>query len=236
MEKNRKEKGGLFSGLASLFSSGKGEEHEVGETVTLGTYAGEKIEWQILEKKAGGSYVLLAKEAVEVKPYHTGADGAAWENCSLRAWLNGDFYNGAFSDSAKKKIVKTTVPNPGNAVSGTAGGAATEDRVYLLSLEETAEYFGVDAYDLGSAEGLICMPSKFAAGHGANMLLQESIDKFRDGFGYELKAGACSWWLRSPGETPSRAAYVGPSGLVSAKGISADIGSYCVRPVVCAKL
>lgn len=90
--------------------------------------------WYIIEKSETGCK-LLCKDIIAKKPYNKVSGDITWENCTLRSWLNDEFYN-SFSEEEKAMMVKTKLSNPDNAKYGTDGGNDTEDYIYLLSIEE----------------------------------------------------------------------------------------------------
>ncbi|MBQ3667909.1 MAG: hypothetical protein II920_01655, partial [Clostridia bacterium] len=67
-----------------------------------------------------------------------------------------------------------------------------------------------------------CAPTKYAVAQGA----WQSSDYTVDG------VSACWWWLRSPGDNSSNAAYVDSDGYVDYHGEGAFDGRVGVRPVV----
>lgn len=72
---------------------------------------------------------------------------ATWENSTIRQWLNGEFYN-SLPSSLKEKTVLASLSNEDNPVYSDAnslGGADTEDKVFLLSIEEAFSLFETDA-------------------------------------------------------------------------------------------
>ncbi len=116
---------------------------EPGETVTFGTFeqdndrrnGKEAIEWIVLAKEEK-RILLLSKYALDSREFHTGWKGAAWDASSIRRWLNGVFYNGAFVYAEKIQILQTELTNPQNPEYETSSGKDTKDRIFLLSLEE----------------------------------------------------------------------------------------------------
>ncbi|MCL1994715.1 MAG: DUF6273 domain-containing protein, partial [Defluviitaleaceae bacterium] len=48
-------------------------------------------EWYVLEKQ-GGKMLLLAKDIITQKAYHHKYERTSWEKCTLRQWLNSEFY------------------------------------------------------------------------------------------------------------------------------------------------
>lgn len=49
---------------------------------------------------------------IDEMPFDEKNDNAYWKNCSLRYWLNKDFYENAFSDEEKQSILLSTLENP----------------------------------------------------------------------------------------------------------------------------
>ena len=74
-------------------------------------------------------------------PYHAVQHGSSdWENCTLRKWLNNDFYEQVFSDSEKEYILWRAHPSRNNPKYRTPGGADTIDPVFLLDVIELTVY------------------------------------------------------------------------------------------------
>lgn len=96
--------------------------------------------WYVLDKVDGKS-LLLSEKVLEMRPYHDVDEAMTWETCSLRAYLNGEFYN-SFTAQEKAKIVEVTNANKANAKYAISGGNDTVDKVFLLSLEEAELYLG----------------------------------------------------------------------------------------------
>ena len=115
----------------------------VGDIITFGSYeqdnvssnGKEPIEWIVLSND-GEKMLLLSKYALDCKQYNTEDTEITWENCTLRNWLNGSFYNTAFSEKEKLMIKKTIVVNDDNPESGTKGGNNTSDNIFLLSIDD----------------------------------------------------------------------------------------------------
>ena len=86
-------------------------ELELGDTITMGEYQGEKIEWEVMHRtfEVGKNKVIVefqSTTAVDCLPFDE--SGAYWDECTLREWLNTDFYEEAFSGSEQKKILDTS--------------------------------------------------------------------------------------------------------------------------------
>lgn len=192
----------------------------VGDIVTFGSYeqdndlenGAEPVEWYVLDK-ADGEATLVSVYLLDCQPYHEELVDITWENCTLRSWLNGEFYNTAFSAEEQETIVNTNVVNEDNPDYGTEGGNNTTDKVWLLSFDEIKRYFSVDSdvYD-----NFMCVKATaYAKARGAN------TDSEGNGW----------WWLRSPG---SRSDY--PARVLEARvyytGLLADINYGGVRPAI----
>ena len=103
--------------------------NNVGDVVTFGNK-----QWYIIGKSDDG-VTLLMKDILERKNYNDSWTAVTWATCSLRTYLNGEFYN-SFDADDKAKIALTHNTNPKNPQYGTSGGNATEDYIYLLSIAE----------------------------------------------------------------------------------------------------
>ena len=191
------------------------------ETVVFGNYAGEDIEWFVLDSN-DNEMLLLSRYVIEQKSYHDTSEKITWEKCSLRKWLNKDFYGLAFSDEEKNRILKTTVINPDNDRFKVDGGKNTKDYVFLLSVDEANKYFDSDI-------DRIAYPTEHASANG--VILYENV--------HNMPITGSRWWLRSPGLNSYSASVVIMNGYVASEGqgfgiadLNDDIG---VRPAMWVK-
>ena len=168
----------------------------------------EAIEWQVLVVEEDRALVI-SRYGLDAKPYNEEKTRVTWETCTLRAWLNGEFYNSAFSEAEKVQIREVRVKNPNKATYGTKGGNHTTDRIFLFSIEEAERYF---AYD----EARKCQPTIYAKNNGAYIL--------------DSGGGMTWWWLRSPGHSDNYAAFVNTNGRVSFIGSFVKDTDTSVRP------
>ena len=201
----------------------------VGNYVTFGEYpqtaAGEDmtpIEWLILARY-GNKALLISRYGLDAQPYNTDFTDVTWETCTLRTWLNGTFYNKAFSSAEQAAILTTDVDNSKNqCYSGwsTNGGKKTQDKVFLLSYAEANKYFGVTYNNSSNTKSRVA-PTAYAIAQGTG---KNSSYKTADG----IDAG---WWrLRSPGVSQYDAAYVSTDGSLYANRV--NVGSGSVRPAL----
>lgn len=195
---------------------------DVGDTYTFGTYeqdnnlsnGKEAIEWIVLAKD-GNELLLISDKALDCQPYNKSWGDVTWETCSLRKWLNQDFLDVAFSDSEKEKISTVAVPATNNQKYHTNAGNSTQDKVFILNIDEAEKYFETD-------ESRRCAPTDYAVAQGASM------DNFYTAYGQE--ATTC-WLLRSPGESQEKATSVTFAGSIAFSGNS-GVDDDCVRPAI----
>lgn len=187
----------------------------IGEVVTFGHYeqdnrtgnGKEPIRWIVLNEKDGWVW-LLSEKVLDCKPYNTPYKEITWETSTMRAWLNGEFLNAAFTPQEKSAILTRKIRNVPNPYEGTSGGRDTDDKVHLLSIQEAEQFTRSDAGD--------ARYTAYAKAHG--------VDDF-----YEL--GYTDWYLRSPGASDESlqdtsasgaAALVDIYGAVWAAGVECD--------------
>ena len=190
---------------------------EIGDTVIFGSYEQddnaangmEKIEWQVLDK-TGNKILLISKYALDTMPYNKNRTNTTWEECTLRTWLNGTFYNSAFTDEERAVIQKNEVTADKNPEYSTNPGNDTEDNVFLLSVNDANKYFK-------NKESMMCEPTSYAKAQGVYV--------------YE-KYGTTWWWLRSPGDGSNFATGVSTYGAVLADGNRVDRSDRGIRPAL----
>jgi len=221
------------------------DESESGERVSAApTLNFEKVkfgpyDWLVLERKDGRA-LLITEGIIERGPYHSKREGITWEGCDLRRYLNGAFLN-KFEEGDKERIAELTNVNADNpwfpvmsgevnttpGADGTRiqardakGGNPTQDKIFLLSIEEVCRYFGDSTAPLRnkptwSPGASLADTARISDGNNANRLaimpghLSTSSDKTDKPY---------RWWLRSPGEADVVAAYVNPQGCVHIAG------------------
>jgi hypothetical protein len=132
------------------------DDLKVGEAFYFGRYeqdddltnGPEDIRWIIVAKK-DGQVLAVSQRALDSKRFHETAGDIEWKDCSLRTWLNGEFYKTAFTKEEQKQILSETVDV-------TAGN----DKVFLLSRHEAELYFP-------GSERRVCYPTDYAVSNGA---------------------------------------------------------------------
>ncbi len=176
-----------------------------GQLINFGYYEGSSIQWQVLHVQRD-RILVMSKYGLEARAYNNTDRDVTWETCTLRSWLNDTFYNHAFTTAERGRIIKVRNSNPGNAQFGTYGGNDTEDRIYILSVNEVEHY----------------MPSE-SSRRCAPLPRVKSKVKVYDGFSY--------WWLRTPTYYNGGASVIFTDGRID---YNANVGNsgIMVRPVM----
>lgn len=213
----------------NMIAAARDAKFAVGNYVSFGTYPQTKagndatpIEWLVLARD-GNKALLISRYGLDAQRYNKDTTSVTWETCTLRTWLNGTFYNKAFSSAEQAAILTTNVDNSKNqCYSGwsTNGWKNTQDKVFLLSYAEANKYFGVTYYNSSNTKSRVA-PTAYAIAHGA---WTSSSDKTAD----SVNAGW--WWLRSPGSDQRSAAYVFADGSLYDLSVGSDSAS--VRPAL----
>jgi hypothetical protein len=107
---------------------------QIGDIIQLGGH-----DWRVLDVQDGKALVI-SEGILFDRPYNSIEKDITWEECDLRQFLNGTYYDRTFSDEEKEKILETTVINDDNPT-GTPGGNDTTDKLFLLSIDEANNYF-----------------------------------------------------------------------------------------------
>uniref|UniRef100_UPI004055FF08 DUF6273 domain-containing protein n=1 Tax=Acetatifactor sp. TaxID=1872090 RepID=UPI004055FF08 len=242
----------------------------VGGTVYFGEYEQdndtsngvEPILWDVIGQNENG-VLLISHFVLDNKPfeeenkgivdYATGisSNGITWENSSIRTWLNNDFIQEAFSANEQSYIVpvlnstsdfKDTLGQEEHyyGYKGGIGGADTNDRVFLLSIEEywkymNPSYVGYLSYIYASIDAL-AGPTKYARAQGIN------IEEYKDSwlvengvtgtFDKDYNGVYSFWMLRNPGSAEDQITIMSIDGLGHVAA-SHHVNAACgVRPAI----
>lgn len=200
----------------------------IGEYVTFGRYeqdndgtnGKEEIEWIVLNEK-DNKVLLISKYILDLKPYNEYQESITYEICSLRAWLNNDFFNEAFVNQEKEYIETVTVEAHKNPKYYTNPGNDTQDKMFLLSLDEVYEYFDCfgECDEKVDKDEVVGKLTPYGLSQEPNGVMNVPYKEF-------------SWWLRTPGEEQDEAAVVYDTGLIYERGGDVRIPGCGVRPAL----
>jgi hypothetical protein len=187
----------------------------VGDMVGFGGF-----DWYVLEIEDDKA-LLLSVYITEVRIYHgpnvLSRDGldytelrTTWAQCKLRNYLNGEFFE-SFAASDRALIVETHNENPNNQWyyreytyhdDDGVGGMDTDDRIFLLSVEEVVRYLGDSGQLANRPEDAFRIDDEYNEARIA----------------YRLEGWTGDWWLRSTGGRGYYAVEVSQSGTINMLG------------------
>ena len=218
----------------------------------------EPIKWRILEEKDGKAFLmsdtaLYSRELNDIFTYNhkkiTEDDWYFYCNYAasdLRKWLNGSFYNDAFSDGQKDMIAVTTVSNGKDSYWDEDYAMYwcedTEDKVFLLSENEVIDdKYGFAADDPFETKDTArrLQASDYALGNGcySGNNGNELWDSLLDIYLYreevcEVKEG-CYWRIRSLGAAEiSDDPLVSPDGNLYGADCTGAMTFFGIAPVI----
>lgn len=185
----------------------------------------EPIQWNVLAADGDDLFVMAAQE-VDCKRYHEERTDVTWKESDLRAWLNQDFYEAAFSEEEQAEILTTDVQNDKNSIYGISGGKNTSDRIYLLSEGELAtEAYGFCSRQIQEEERISqsknFLPTDYAYSRGVTTSKLST----------DTKKNGSTWWLRSPGRSQKYALDVS-NGICNTDGDGIMCSNVGVVPVM----
>lgn len=195
----------------------------------------EPLKWRILDKDAG---LVMSETLIDSQPYNNTiyyiTDAIYWNDAdckiyannyaasSIRAWLNDDFYNTAFSEDEKTAISKKKINNDGyKTLLGETGyekfdSIETEDNIFLLSYDEminTKYGFNSDAENKDSARQAVL--TDYAKCQGAWVYKNDTAD----------------WILRSASDSSAYVRCVYNSGKAK-EDVSIEFSCMGIRPAM----
>ena len=199
-----------------------------GDTIAFGHYeqdndatnGPEAITWKVLACESDTA-LLISERVLDYLPYDTNGS-ARWDTSSLRAELNGTFYDSAFSDEEKAVMTTSSAEPYDNPVTGVQDdSAATEDMVFIPSLKQANDYFQ-------DALARVTWGTAYAVAHAREQAsaLGETL---AEDFGGSAKPGT-DWLLRTPGQDGSTVAIARDTWYYTTEDFDrVTDGGYCFR-------
>ncbi len=198
-----------------------------GQIIEFGSYDGikrEPIEWIGLDVNTEeGSALLLSKYCLAKRLYNEEYTDVTWETCTLRKWLNENFYNVAFNEVEKEKVLLSIIENPFNPIYGTSGGNDTKDKVFLLS------YYDIMNSEYGFSEDVDEDDINRRCTYSENKGQTSGSDitwPTADG------ESAVTWYLRTPGDSAGEICHVNATGDIDKNGDRVSRMNRGVRPAI----
>ncbi|MEO3946398.1 DUF6273 domain-containing protein [Gorillibacterium sp. CAU 1737] len=177
------------------------EDSKIDSLLSFGGY-----DWRVLAIQ-NNTALIITEEIIEQRPYHDAYKEITWADCALRKYLNGEFYD-KFNAADQSRINPVVNQNSDNPWYGSKGGADTQDRVFLLSLEEVCTYFGDSRSKLHNP------------GKNQRYWFERKDENNSKRLAKLLGKEWCWWWwLRSPGRVNVKAVYIfGTDGNIGIQG------------------
>ena len=173
----------------------------------------QPLVWLVLTVK-NGKALLITDKLIDAVPYNTTYTDVTWETCTLRKWLNHDFLNAAFTNTHQSQIATVTNPNADNPKFRTMGGNPTQDKIFVLSIDEAKTYFQNNVSRMAAV-------TPYAMKQGSYYSDQYTLSNGE-------KPGW--WWLRSLGMSGFGAVYVDRDGSILEYGGNITHSNGSVRP------
>ena len=223
----------------------------IGDAVMFGKYpqsnedsAKNDLMWRVLDiDRTHRRALLLTDFIVDNRSYHTDAvpggehEDVSWKDCTLRSWLNGYdgsenkrgidyrednfFVTAAFSEAEMNSILLSEIDNPADPESELKDAPSTNDRIFVLSLDEAKRYFPGNIARIGC-------PTDYAGQNDSNV--DKDLAEFCSYPG--LRWYPTSWWLRTSGIDARSADIVASRGTIGFESVERPNG---VRPAVWVK-
>jgi len=171
---------------------------KLGDIILFGNY-----DWRILHIQ-NDRVLIITEDIIDQRSFHDVYKDITWADCSLRKYLNSEFYD-QFSADDKARIISVLNKNPDNQWYGTKGGEDTLDSIFLLNLDEVCTYFGDSTsklYDRGKNQ----------------RYWFERKDENNHRRVATFKGIVTWWWLRSIGRVSVKAVYIHGDGNIGIQG------------------
>lgn len=171
----------------------------IGNTIRFGDY-----EWKVLDIKEN-KLLLITDQIIEQRDYHEKKEAVTWEQSEIRNYLNTSFLD-RFSAVDKERILTTENRNADNPWYQSTGGNTTNDRAFLLSLDEVVRlYFGDSSRLLDNPK-----PNQryWFDRKDENNIKRMAL--FMDSHWW--------WWTRTPGKNNKVAVYIHGDGNIGIQG------------------
>ncbi len=181
----------------------------VGDIIQFG-----RSDWRVLEVQDGKALILREEVLEGQMKYHSESNVAVtWETCSLREYLNGEFFDRTFNDDEKMQILDTSISNQANQWFDTSGGNDTIDKIFVLSVEEVVKYFGDSGQFANRPDNAWVIDDQY---NDARLPAGRTLEPFL--------------WLRTPGSTEYYPAFIFFDGTIDFRNPLSAEGD--VRPAM----
>lgn len=214
--------------LNLLFVKNKRNAYVKGDTVTFGRYVTDEalgeydtpIPWEVL-RVDGDKLLLISSKVIECKKYNDIYEDCNWETCTLRKWLNEDFFTEAFDFNEQSKILDSILISGKDKIK-------TVDKIYIPSEDEVKYY-----YERNDENNHTKFSSELLT--NASMQALPTIHAINEGVTIRnISLQLAAYWLRDEGKTNKKARYVSfmQETNIDSVGHNVDFPYIGVRPVI----
>ncbi|MDU1905804.1 MAG: DUF6273 domain-containing protein [Dysgonomonas sp.] len=178
------------------------DDIKIGRIIPFGGY-----NWRVLDIKDNAA-LIITEYIIEQGSYHNIYKDTTWAECSLREYLNSEFYN-KFDPTDRARIIPVINKNANNQWYDSKGGEDTKDNIFLLSIEEVVcQYFGDSSSKL------------YNPGKNQRYWFERKDENNSKRIARleSNKGGIWWWWLRSPGRVNIKAVYIHGDGNIGIQG------------------
>lgn len=214
---------------------------QVGDIIYFGAYEPEgyklysltPIPWRVLAKN--GDYALLLSEYLLEKNQTFSKNSLYWDDSEMRTWLNGYFYENAFTEEEKASIQAMYTEKYWADTFG-----PSEEELQAIR-EELSQAGSLEDFLMEFPEGTLDNVF-FLSAEEAEGLLSGDEDRTARPIYDPERSLASNWWLRSFDEGKGHgrcAGYVDGDGKIHSAGKSATWSTNSnlgVRPAICIRL
>ncbi len=206
--------------ISGVSSEGSSKQDDNGYTTNnVYWFKYEPIKWQITKEESGYA-TILCDMVIDSREYNIIKSENEYATSSIRAWLNDNFYETAFSGLQQALIQTVTVDNSAESTNSDTNqyvSPNTQDNVWLLSYQEAVAITGSANNDNGGARSK--KPTDYAYCQGVQYAYYSA-----------------TYWLRSPDSAHSyKALYVNTFGGCNSTSF-VETTTCGVRPAVQIKL
>ena len=180
-----------------------------GDIITVGAFeqdgnennGKEPIEWMVVTKMPGKALVV-SKYVLERMPFESDADvnSVTYPDSTVRSWLNGDFYQEAFTEEEKAFIPLTNIQTA-YVEDYERHTTDSDDHVFLLSYNEVNKY-------IASKEGSLQIASPTETVKATGIYVWDNSGK-------ENPTPGVGWMLRDSADSTYRYANVDGGGYIA---------------------
>lgn len=116
----------------------------VGDEVCFGRFPEKEdylmapLKWKVLAIEGDCALMITLSSIISLR--NELRQTGIWKDAPARVLLNDAFFDSAFTDIEKRQIIMAVNANPKNKAQHVDGGPDTEDRVFLLSIDEVEKY------------------------------------------------------------------------------------------------